>query len=392
MTPAARVQAAIELLDLTIAAAKTEGSPADRLIAQYFKQRRYAGSKDRRAVRELVYSAIRRCGERPHSGRAAMLALAADDSALTKLFDGSHHGPAPIASSDKAARSGVAPQWLIQELLASGVGHEAQAALLGRASLDCRVNTLKAERGMVELPITGELLPSQQGLRFDTGTSVEQWEAYKNGQIEVQDLGSQLVCEAVAASPGETVVDLCAGAGGKTLALAAAMENRGQLIACDTDRRRLSRLQPRSIRAGVTNAEIRLLNTGRELDALEDVKGQADVVLVDAPCSGVGTWRRKPEAKWRLTPARLDRLANLQDHLLAVAASLLRPSGRLVFVTCSLLDREGSNRFAEFVRLNPAFSTQAVDLPLGRAHGSGFRLEPFQDGTDGFFVAIASSS
>jgi 16S rRNA (cytosine967-C5)-methyltransferase len=392
MTPSARVQAAIELLDDVIAAAKSDGAPADRIIANYFKQRRYAGSKDRRAVRELVYQAIRTCGEIPISGRAAMLALAEQDLALTSLFDGSKHGPEPIAEGEAHAAIGVAPGWLVDRLERSSVNRAAQSALLARAPLDCRINTLKADRAALELPEAGEHLVAPQGLRFEAGTPVEQWDAYRSGQIEVQDHGSQLVCLAADAKPGETVIDLCAGAGGKTLALAAAMQNTGQLIACDTDRARLSRLGPRAERAGVTMVETRLLDPKREGEAIQDFVGAADMVMVDAPCSGTGTWRRKPEAKWRLSPARLDRFAQLQDHLLETAVGFVRPGGRIVYVTCSLLDDEGTDRIDRFLSNHPQFSAQMVDLPVGRPHGHGYRLEPFQDGTDGFFIAILHSS
>ncbi len=392
MTPSARVQAAIELLDEVIAAAKSDGAPADRIIAAYFKQRRYAGSKDRRAVRELLYQVIRTCGEIPVSGRAAMLALAQDDLSLVSLFDGSNHGPEPIAESESHAAIGVAPDWLEDRLERSSVNRAAQSALLARAPLDCRVNTLKADRAALDLPEAGEHLAAPQGLRFEAGTPVEQWEAYKSGQIEVQDHGSQLVCLAAEATPGETVIDFCAGAGGKTLALAAAMQNTGQLIACDTDRARLSRLGPRAVRAGVTMVETRLLNPKREGEAIQDFVGAADMVMVDAPCSGTGTWRRKPEAKWRLSPARLDRFAQLQDHLLETAAGFVRPGGRIAYVTCSLLDDEGTDRIDRFLSDHPRFSAQMLDLPVGRSHGHGYRLEPFQDGTDGFFIAILHSS
>ncbi len=391
MTPAARVQAAIELLDQIIDAAKREGAPADRLISGYFRERRYAGSKDRRAVRELVYQAIRICGEIPGSGRSAMLALAQRDASLLELFDGSTHGPAILTGDDTPAQEGAAPQWLCDRLTASGVSDEGIDALQSRATLDCRVNTLKSDRASIELPEAGEHLASPCGLRFAQGTQVEQWSAYREGLIEVQDHGSQWICNALNAQPGETVIDLCAGAGGKTLALAAAMENRGRLIATDSDRSRLARLGPRAERAGVSNCETRLLNPKQEVEALADLKGQADLVLVDAPCSGVGTWRRKPEAKWRLTPERLDRFALLQDHLLNVAAYCTKSGGRIAFVTCSLLDGEGAERIDQFLERNPNWNAEAISLPIGRTHGQGYRLEPFHDGTDGFFVAIARS-
>ena len=385
MTPAARVQAAIEILDLVIAAARANGAPADRLIADWFRARRFAGSKDRRAVRELAYRAIRACGEVPETGRAAMLRVAAEDLVIASLFDGSRHAPAPVEPDEPRAEGGIAPGWLQDRLAASGVMPDDAASLLDRAPLDIRVNTLRA--GRVALPQGGERTVAAHGWRYPPETRIEQSDAYVAGAIEVQDTGSQLTCEAVAAKPGETVIDLCAGAGGKTLALAAAMENQGNLIACDADRARLSRLAPRAERAGVTMVETVLLDPGREVEALEPWRGKADAVLVDAPCSGTGTWRRNPEARWRLTPGQLDRYVAIQSRLLDVAAGLVRPGGRLVFVTCSLLDEEGADQASGFLARHPGWRADIPVLPAGSERGSGLRLSPYHDGTDGFFVA-----
>ena len=387
MTPAARVQAAIEILDLVIAAARGNGAPADRIIADWFRTRRFAGSKDRRAVRELAYAAIRACGPVPPSGRAALLRLAENDPNLAALFDGQGHGPAPIRDGEPVAVGGVAPAWLEAALAESGIAGDAALALLDRAPLDLRVNTLKADRATLELPETAVPTVAPNGLRLPHGTNVESWEAYQSGQIEVQDTGSQLACAALAAQPGELVVDLCAGAGGKTLALAAEMADRGRLIASDTDRARLSRLEPRAVRAGVSIIETRLLDTGREGAALADLAGSVDAVLVDAPCSGTGTWRRNPEARWRLTPDQLARYAAIQARLLDLAATLLRPGGRLGFVTCSLLDAEGAGQAAAFLARHPGWQALPLALGAGEPRGPGLRLSPHGDGTDGFFIA-----
>lgn len=389
MTPAARVQAAIEILDRVIEAARSEGAPADRIIADWARSNRYAGSKDRRAVRELVYGAVRACGEVPASGRAAMLRLANDDAALRDCFDGSSYGPAPIAEGEAVVAGGAVPAWLADALTASGMDAAEQAEMMGRAPLDVRVNALKADRAVIDLPERGEPLDAPQSLRFAPGTPVEHWGAYADGLVEVQDHGSQIACLAATAHPGETVIDLCAGAGGKTLALAAAMDNRGTLIAADTDKRRLGNLPPRAARAGAGMIETVLLDPGREMEALAQWRGKADCVFVDAPCSGTGTWRRKPEAKWRLTPERLARYTAVQDHVLDLAAQLVAPGGRLVFVTCSLLDAEGADRFAAFLSRHPQWQQDALGLPLGSARGAGIRLSPLQDRTDGFFIARA---
>ncbi|MFM5884164.1 MAG: RsmB/NOP family class I SAM-dependent RNA methyltransferase, partial [Novosphingobium sp.] len=201
------------------------------------------------------------------------------------------------------------------------------------------------------------------------------------------DTGSQLACLAVEAHPGETVIDLCAGAGGKTLALAADMAGTGRLIACDTDRARLSRLAPRAARAGVPPIDTRLLGPGREIEALGDLAGTAEAVLIDAPCSGTGTWRRNPEARWRLTPQELARLTAIQARLLDLGTALVRPGGRLVFVTCSLLDAEGADQAAAFLARHPDWRVEPLDLGAGTPRGEGLRLDPAQDTTDGFFIA-----
>ncbi len=387
MTPAARVQSAIEILDLVIAAAQANGAPADRTVSDWFRARRFAGSGDRRAVRDLVYAAIRHCGEVPASGRAAMLALAQDDLLLAMLFDGSKHGPATETEGELLAQPGIAPDWLVTALDESGVTGAAAEALLARAPLDLRVNSLKADRDTVELPVMAEQTLAPHGLRLPHGTPVEQWPAYQSGQIEVQDCGSQLACLAVGAQPGETVIDLCAGAGGKTLALAAAMEARGRLIATDTDRARLSKLAPRAERAGAGFIESVLLNPSREGEALSDLTGKVDAVLVDAPCSGTGTWRRNPEGRWRLTPAQIHRYATIQTRLLDLAATLVRPGGRLIFVTCSLLDAEGADQASGFLARYPNWRADPPILPAGTPRGEGIRLTPHHDGTDGFFIA-----
>lgn len=387
MTPAARIQAAIEVLDLVIDAARSNGPPADRILSSWFKTRRFAGSGDRRAVRELTYRAIRTCGELPQNGRAAMLFLAAQDPSLAGLFDGSRHGPSPIVPGEPSAAGGIAPAWLVKSLEESGIGGEEAAALLDRAPLDIRVNTLKSSRDAITLPVDAEITSAPGGLRLAAGTQVEQWPQWLDGLVEIQDTGSQIACLAVGAQPSETVIDLCAGAGGKTLCLAANMENRGQIVASDTDRGRLSRLGPRMQRAGASNIETILLNPKRESEALGQWAGKADAVLVDAPCSGIGTWRRNPEARWRLDSGRLDGYTELQARLLDIAAPLVRPGGRIIYVTCSLLDAEGKGQVDDFLARHPEFQAYLPDLPAGRVHGKGMRLTPLHDGTDGFFIA-----
>ncbi|HEX8467233.1 MAG TPA: RsmB/NOP family class I SAM-dependent RNA methyltransferase [Allosphingosinicella sp.] len=389
MTPAARAEAAIELLDGIIGAARSGGAAADTLIARYFKTRRYAGSKDRRAVRELVYRAIRAWPEPPRSGRAALLGLAIEDPALLASFDGSPHGPVEVSSEEKgeAPRSTAVPKWLVRQFDPAVSPADLQS-LLARAPLDLRVNRLSADRDDL-LPAFPGAVPtplSPVGLRLPDSIAVEESEAWASGLVEVQDEGSQLLALACAAAPGETVLDLCAGAGGKTLALAAEMRNSGRLIASDTDRGRLSRMDLRLKRAGVTVVEPRLLNPGKEREALADLVDAPDLILVDAPCSGTGTWRRNPELRWRLDPQRLAQYVKLQSYLLDLAADLIRPGGRIVYSVCSLLADEGRGQAAAF-SARSAMVPEAGAMAAGRPAGPGRILTPAHDGTDGFFVA-----
>ena len=387
MTPAARLQAAIELADAVIDSARAGGAAADTLIARYFKTRRYAGSTDRRTVRDLLFRAVRRAGERPQSGRAALLGLAADMPELFDLFTGPPHGPEPLLEGEPVAEAGVAPAWLLDRF-DPAIAPEELPALLERAPLDLRVNRLKGtrEEALARVPDAQPSPWSPLGLRLPEGSRVEESDAWREGLVEIQDEGSQLICLGAGAAPGMLVVDLCAGAGGKTLALAAEMGNEGRLLATDADRGRLSRMEPRLWRAGASIVESRLLNPGHESEALEDVGGKADLVLIDAPCSGSGTWRRNPETRWRITPERLERVVALQARLLDIGATLLRPGGHLVYAVCSLLAEEGRGQ-AEALTARSSLVPEPLPMPAGRPAGSGSLLSPAVDGTDGFFVA-----
>jgi len=392
MTPSARVQAAIEILDLVIASARDEGPPADAIVQAYFKARRYAGSKDRRAVRELVFRAIRRSGEPPASGRVAMIGLAGEDDEIAAAFDGSPHAPPKIGSREKGSEVALLPQWIEHELSALVTSDE-WPALLERAPLDLRANVARTSRDeLVEAFEGAEPTPlSPWGLRLPADSRVTEHPAFSEGLTEVQDEGSQLIALACGAQPGQRIVDLCAGAGGKSLALAAAAGGEAEIIACDTSRARLSKLPDRARRTGAS-ISTRLLNAPREAEELQDLQNTADVALVDAPCSGSGTWRRNPEGRWRLTPDRLDRVIALQERVLDLAAPLVKPGGRLVYAVCSLLTREGADQISSFLGRHSGWTVQDPLLNVGRWDGAGKLLTPGHDRTDGFFIACLARS
>ena len=385
MTPAARLQAAAEILDEVIASTRDDGPPADTIVTRYFKTRRYAGSKDRRAVRELVFRAIRRSGEQPASGRAAILGLASDESELATLF-GEARGPEPRVDGEQGALASLVPSWLESEIDPL-VGNAEWPELLERAPLDLRVNVARTGREAMLAAFEGaQATPlSPWGIRVPLDMRVDQCAPYLEGLVEVQDEGSQLIALACELRDGEAAIDLCAGAGGKSLALAAAAPG-ASILATDSNRQRLSKLPARAERARAT-IEARLLNPPNELTELGDWIGKADLVLVDAPCSGSGTWRRNPEGRWRLTPERLDRVTALQQRLLDIGAELVRPGGRLVYAVCSILSREGSGAIAGFQSRRSSWMKEDPFITAGRPSGEGRLLTPGHDGTDGFFVA-----
>lgn len=388
MRPAARLQSAIELLDAILVAAKDGGASADQLAKSFFAERRYAGSKDRRAVRDLAWRAIRRFGEPPPSARSAFIALADEDAEIAALFDGSDYGPAAIGLQEQRAQGGPLPAWILPHLSIL-VEDSERPALLDRAPLDIRVNALKATREEVvrQLPEAEILHQSPYALRLPAGFPVDNHPLFAAGLAEIQDLGSQLIVDACAAVAGMTALDLCAGAGGKTLALAAAMENKGTLIACDTNRNRLQKLQPRQIRAGAFNIQTQLLDPGRETDMLSKYSGECDLVLVDAPCSGSGTWRRNPETRWRLNPQRLERVCADQEKILNIGAELVASGGHLVYAVCSILADEGRGQVSKFLDTHPDWRAVDPCVIAGRTEGAGILLTPTHDGSDGFFFA-----
>jgi 16S rRNA (cytosine967-C5)-methyltransferase len=385
MTPAARLEAAVEILDEVIVSARDDGPPADAIVTRYFKHRRYAGSKDRRAVRELVFRAIRRSSERPESGRAAIVGLAREDPGLVDFF-GQARGPEPLKPDEPATPAGLVPSWIAREL--SGlVSSKEWPALLERAPLDLRINVAKTSRdeALGELPEGTPTPASPWGIRLPPNSRIDDHPGFNAGQFEVQDEGSQLIALACDVENGEAIIDLCAGAGGKALALAAAAPG-ANILATDSNRSRLSKLAPRAKRAGAA-IETRLLSPPSELEELKEWRDTADLVLIDAPCSGSGTWRRSPEGRWRLTPERFDRVIAVQTRLLGIGAELVRPGGRLVYAVCSLLSREGAGQIERFLERHSSWISEDTAIAAGRSEGAGRLLTPAHDRTDGFFIA-----
>ena len=427
MTPGARLQAAIELLD-DIA----RGGAADAASSAYFRSRRYIGSKDRAAISERLYALLRaraRLGwwietttgsaDAP-SGRARVIAaLALVDGRRIKDFgpdfDGGAYRPAPLSADERRLVEALAghklehedqPAWVrgeypawLEETLAA-VSEPELRALNAPAPLDLRVNPLAASRDQALDGLTAagiKAAPTRYspfGLRVVGRPPLGQLSMFQDGWVEIQDEGSQLVALLADARPGQLVMDLCAGAGGKTLALAASMQNKGRLIACDVSEKRLERAVKRLRRAGVHNVERRALGPDTAT-WLKRQAGRFDRVLVDAPCSGTGTWRRNPDMKWRIGPADIAELRVVQDDVLDRASRLVKPGGRLIYATCSLLPAENEQAVDAFLERHAEFRVLPVagvwaelleaDCPVD---GPYLRLTPARHHTDGFFAAI----
>jgi 16S rRNA (cytosine967-C5)-methyltransferase len=373
MRPAARLQAAIDILDAVLHAVRSNGPAADVLLARYFSTRRYAGAKDRAAVRQIVFDLLRKCPD-DYAGSARVLAAAHGDTGLFGVAE--PHAPQALEAMELSAAQDVRAQAPLSRF------PDLPPQLLERAPLDVRVNTLKATRETALLALGGAPCPyAPWGIRLPTGTAVEKHPLFQAGGIDIQDEGSQLVALATAAQPGETVIDLCAGAGGKSLALAAMMQNQGRLIASDIDMRRLERLYPRAARAGATMETL-------PLDRLP----QADCVLVDAPCTGTGTWRRNPEARLRLRSEAMARTLAAQRDVLDRAVSCTTPGGRIIYAVCSLLPEEGQAQIdALLARARGMSQTPVATLgaPFNQLAETtpGLVLTPQTHGCDGFFIA-----
>jgi 16S rRNA (cytosine967-C5)-methyltransferase len=432
VTPGAQVAAAIDILGEIEAGVR----PADDAAADYFRRRRYIGAKDRAQISGHVYAVLRhratldwwiaRLGEgmvetaaRSRVLAALVLAEGWPPERVASCCDGDRFRPARLSPADTRLVEGLGrrtlrhpqmpravandlPDWLevhLDQVFGDRLEHE-MAALNASAPIDLRVNLLKTDRGAARRALAAEGVEtaptrwSPLGLRLARRAPLSGLAAFKSGLFEVQDEGSQLAALLTGARPGMRVVDFCAGAGGKTLALAAAMANRGKLVALDVSGHRIERAARRLHRAGVGNVERRVLT--RETDKwVKRHAGGFDRVLVDAPCLGTGTWRRNPDAKWRSRPEDLGELVERQQQILRSAARLVRPGGRLVYVTCSLLHAEDEAQADAFLAATSDFAlipaAQAWAETIGGPSPGGgdyLFLTPARHGTDGFFVAI----
>jgi len=432
MTPSARLSAAIEVL----ADVDARRRPAPDVLKDWGLSHRFAGSSDRAAIAGLVYDALRRkassawlMGET--TPRAALLGMlhrerGLDAAAIAALCSGQRFAPGPLTAPESAALGsgtiadappyvqGEYPQWLDTHFARVFGDERAEegAALASRAPLDMRVNTLKAEREelLSKLSHLG-VEPtrwSPHGLRLRLAAdarspAIHAEPLFLKGFIEIQDEGSQLAALLAGAKPGEQVVDLAAGAGGKTLALAAAMENRGQIFATDIDERQLAPIHERIARAGAHNIQVR---TPRgETDVVADLAGRADLVLIDAPCTGTGTWRRNPDAKWRIRPGAVAERVKQQTVLLDRAVALTKPGGRIAYITCSVLAEENNDQVRAFTGRHGDFSVekpaQMVQALGERAYlfsraalisDEGLLMTPRRTDTDGFFISLLRRS
>ena len=429
MTPAARLQAVIDLLTEI----DTTPRPADAVMSAFFRARRYIGAKDRSAVAETVYAVLRRharlswwlekegheTGPRARVIANAILAEGKRAATVDELFSGGKFAPAALDDAERGLVRALdthtlehpampecvrveCPPWAEQPMRGS-LGErfrQEMTALLDSAPLDLRVNPVKANRDGARKALEKAGIAAEDtrwsplGLRVKGRPALAVTDAFKNGLVEIQDEGSQLVAFAVAPKPGHQVVDFCAGAGGKTLAMAALMNNKGRVVACDVLDKRLKRAAERFRRAGLHNIEAHPLTSERD-PWVKRHKRKFDRVLVDAPCSGTGTWRRNPDSRWRQLGPGLEQLVPLQASILDSAARLVKPGGRLVYATCSLLAEENENQIATFLETHPDFTVKPVaEVWAEEKHGTPpaegpyLRLMPGKHDTDGFFAAV----
>lgn len=426
MTPGGRISAAIEVLDEMAARHR----PATDCLRDWGNAHRFAGSGDRAAIGNLVFDALRHKASacwslNVESARAAVLGSlwlhsGMSSEQIKSWFSGERFAPASLSPEElkslEQADLTTAPDWVqadipdwLEPALRENFDDEIIAegkALAMRPPLDLRVNTLKANREKVAKALARfnpkPAVLSPQGLRiaapglFGRTANVQAGGAYQKGWVEIQDEGSQVMSSLVFAQAGDQVLDFCAGAGGKTLALAALMENKGQIFAYDADRRRLAPIHQRIKRAGLRNVQVREPGEG----VLDDLKQRMDRVVVDAPCTGSGVWRRRPDAKWRLTSEALEKRLQEQADVLAAAAQFVKPGGYLCYITCSILLAENEGQIYRFLEDNgPAFELLSAGEVWQEKFGfdspqpwssdeCSVTLTPATTDTDGFYFAV----
>lgn len=437
MKPSARIQSAIEVLESLQNTWETKRhAPMDALLNDYFKARRYIGSKDRGSIAELVYYVLRnggglewhveKTGRAANPRRVVMTALYLGRNLSTdevsELFSEEKYAPSRLTDAETGMLERLEGKSLTDENMPAPARHnfpdwmigrlkdafgdelpEAMEALNEQAPVDLRMNALKC-------PSVGDLIHaldkeghigtatphSPIGVRLKKRIAAFNTQAFQDGWFEMQDEGSQVVAQLVDAQAGDKVIDFCAGAGGKTLAIAATMKNKGRILAWDTSETRLKQMPKRLARAGVSNVQIHTIKD--ESDAfIKRHKGSADWVIVDAPCSGSGTWRRNPDLKWRFTPDDLKEIKDIQQRILKSASRLIKPGGKLVYVTCSVFPDENIGQIKQFLGEHGTFkvaspgklwnkltTTLEEGLPV-------IQLTPHKDGTDGFFAAVLTN-
>ncbi|MEM6781679.1 MAG: RsmB/NOP family class I SAM-dependent RNA methyltransferase [Pseudomonadota bacterium] len=419
MKAASRIQTAIEILD-KIAESLI---PMDNTIRDYMHHRRYIGSKDRAAIVERVYRIIRHYARlkwlieqsgqltTPRNFVIADLSWHGED--MTNLFTGDKHAPQPLTDEEKewsgkltdhasmpVSAEVECPEWAEEKLRGLfGDDFERQMrAMTEGASLDLRVNTVKGSRQKAKEMLAAQEVTTHEtpyspfGLRVEGKAFMSATKAFSKGLVEIQDEGSQLIALACDVKPGMRILDYCAGAGGKTLGLAAMMENKGNIVAMDIDTRRLEKGRSRFRKAGIHNVELRSLADDKNKKWLRRQKGAIDVVLVDAPCSSSGTWRRNPDLRWKQYGPSLDEIKEMQADILSRVADKVKPGGKLVYATCSLFREENEEQVEKFLADHSEYSV--LNLAENWAYGDFscegpyLRLTPADHNTDGFFTAV----
>ncbi len=421
MKPASRIQAAIEILEKLAPARQ----PMDTIVGDYMRSRKYIGAKDRREVVETVYDIARTSARlhwwlekekqenTPRNVLIAYLALVKkiELKRFDDLFDGSNYAPAALNEQEEKFAGKLTGQELehpdmpvetrvecppdyaakLQKYFGADFEKE-MAAMLAAATLDLRVNIflLKREKAKESLQSDGvetdETPFSPWGLRAKEKIFISKTKAFAKGLVEIQDEGSQLIAYVCDVKPGMQVLDYCAGGGGKTLALAAAMNRKGRIVAMDTEEKRLAKGRERYRKAQLADIiEVRPLSDEKQRKWLRRQKDNFDVVLLDVPCTGTGTWRRNPDMRWNVYGPSLEELLAVQAEILEKVVPAVKPGGRIVYATCSLLPDENEVQVKKFLAAHPEFEIVPVDEKLGNPF---MRLTPLRHGTDGFFAAV----